>query len=590
MSASRTQNSSTAPYLALAVVLLAYVALSLLHFDSVFIFHGDHERDLRFARLLALEGIWPTASPSISPLPFELGPLLYFILTPAMWVSSDPTWIRAYMLLLNCGACSLLWLFMRRFIAHEFATFAIFGLLASTFSFEATRQLWHSSLLPLPIAGFLWSSGRLLLLQSEPKKDAVIAAVCAAIAVQLHLCAVVYVALFALLLVIRAKRLKLRGIAITITAFLVAVSPMLLGMIAALWNGAWDRASGAAGSWSPADVGTVWNFFVDNIHTVWGDNLGPLLTWPFVTLILLGGIRAIVKGGPIERFLVANLILGFVIESLLLGNQQAFRYMHANLFAAFALSGLGASTLLSSLNDRVRQGALALLVTAIIAEAALSPVPHSRSAGWLNTNEQRAVAALVAEHFPMDEDTMETHVHGLYFGETMGLGYFHSRLNPDALQAKDKRQHVLVKSSDLKLNKVAKIIKSRSVEGNGRRITAMSFIPIIDLNSLQVTGPSARTLMNKWRRDGRASRDRGTHSLTVIAKRKGRVHLGLGKGRHHQHNCPVSAALNGQQINPKQVHTVPYPGLSLWALNIPKKGTLKISVGPCAAPRFVDLW
>ena len=68
-------------------LLLAYILLSLLHFDTAFIFHGDHERDLRLATVLVQEGAWPEHSPSISPLPFELGPLLYLVLAPAVAIS-----------------------------------------------------------------------------------------------------------------------------------------------------------------------------------------------------------------------------------------------------------------------------------------------------------------------------------------------------------------------------------------------------------------------------------------------------------------------------------------------------------------------
>jgi hypothetical protein len=508
-----------------------------------------------------------------------------------MWISTDPTWIRVYMLLLCCGGFTLLWLFMRRFMNHEFAAFAILGLMASSFSYEASRQLWHSSLLPIPIAGFLLSSARLLLNQGKPTKYACIAGLCAAIAVQLHLCAVVYVALFGGLLIVRGGWLKAQGIACAVVVFLVALLPMGLGVLSALMDGAFGRSSGAMGGWSPAGVEQVFSFFVDNVHILWGDTLGPLLTWPFIILMGVGSVRALVRGGPLQRLLVANLILGFGVESLLLGNQWAFRYMHANLFAAFGLAGLGTSFLMGSIKVPIRQGVLALIALVVITEAALSPVPHSHSAGWLNTNEQKAVAALLAEHFPMDEDTMETHIHGIYFGESMGLGYLHSRLDTKAGAGEKKAKHILVRTSDLKLAPLpSKVTKSRSLIANNRRITASSFVSLLDHSTLKVQGPNAGTLMNKWRRARWKSHSFATHSIVVSVRGAGRIHLALGRRRQSRLDCPFTATLNGNELAATKAHTVPYPGLSIWSLRAPKKGRLKIRLGPCVTPRFVDLW
>ena len=139
-------------------LLLCFLVLELVFFNSAFLFHGDHERDLRLATVWVQHGEWPQSSPSISPLPFELGPLLYLVLAPAVVISPDPVFVRVYFLALASLGFALFFVTLRRELSMVGAGVALFALLSSTFSFEMSRQLWHSSLLPIPVAGFVLAS------------------------------------------------------------------------------------------------------------------------------------------------------------------------------------------------------------------------------------------------------------------------------------------------------------------------------------------------------------------------------------------------------------------------------------------------
>ncbi|MFT7625547.1 MAG: hypothetical protein ACI9WU_004738, partial [Myxococcota bacterium] len=375
----------------LLAVVLAYLGLELWLFDSAFIFHGDHERDLRYATLWVGSGVWPESSPSISPLPFELGPLLYFFLAPAVAISPDPFAVRVWLLVLaSVGVTLFGWLLAGR-MRWEAAVFGVFGLVSSTFAYELSRQLWHSSLLILPTAGLLFATTRMLEDDARARRWGLLAAGLAAVCLQLHMAATTFVAVVAGAALLRRKVLGARGLGLGVLVFVLCWLPMLVGIIQGINGGALDTMGRHSGRWSPV---LPLAFFVDNVHTIWGDNLGPLLTWPWVALIGLGAGRAVAQKGPLPRVLLAVLLLGFVVEGLLLGNQpRAHRYMHANLMAAFGLGAWGLD--LALIRIPKLRWALPLIGLVVFVEAVVSEVPHAGERGWMNAREQRAVAGLI---------------------------------------------------------------------------------------------------------------------------------------------------------------------------------------------------
>lgn len=592
-----TRLGSRTEWLVMGAFVTVWLLFDLVWFQEAFIFHGDHERDLRYATLFVSQGIFPDSTPSISPLPFELGPLLYFVLAPAVAISPDPVFVRAWFALLTAGAFVLLFVTWRRHVRWEAAAFALFLLGASTFTYELSRQLWHSSLLPLPIAGFFWAASQLLGEGEEPRpRDAALAAVCAAVTLQLHMSAVTYVAALAAVLLWRARGLGRRGWLAAAVGFGISLLPFILTLARSVADGALEGVSSGGREWSPAGPGVVLGFFVDNVHTIWGDDLGPLLTWPAVGLALWGGWCAIQRRDRFGLLMVGIVAVGLVVESMLLGNQRAHRYMHANLWATFALVAYGLDALLGRVSWRWAPHTMAGLAAVVCIEALVSEVPHTSDDGWLSALEQRAVAQVVAEEYPLDSGAMERRVHGIYFGEPMGMAHLHTLYAAKERTPFSETAHVLVMPDDLGLSPYATAASPAHVvkAGSRRSVRVLSFEPALDHETLSIESPLGEQLRKRWRRP-QARRPAGgdgggVHTLRVRATRAGTVHLMLSDGRSERDRCPVAAWLGQESITPQPIEAQAYRWARFVALPIPRPGRLTVRIGPCRQVAFLDLF
>ncbi len=584
--------SARREWIGVLILCAVWLAIQLIWFQDAFLFHGDHERDLRYATLWVNQGIFPDSSPSISPLPFELGPLLYLLLAPIVAISPDPMFVRGVFLVLTALGLGLFFATWRRRVRWEAALFSIFLLGASTFIFEMGRQLWHSSLLALPLAGFFWASERLLSAQAKIR-HAAIAGACAAVAVQLHMSATTYALILIGLLLFLAPRRGWRAVGASALTFLVVLLPFMIRAIGSIRGGALRSVSAGGRGWAPAGLGTVLDFFVDNIHTIWGDNLGPLLTWPVVLLIAWGAWCVVRKRQPFGLLLLAAVGVGFIVELLLLGNQQAHRYMHANIWPAFGLVAFGLDDLLDRLRWRWLPIALATLAGVVTVEALISEVPHTSKGGWLNALEQRAVAQVVAEEYPLPEEAMETRVHGIYFGEPMGMAHLDALYRRDTPAFSDSA-HLLIMPEDLGLLPHASSIQpAHVVRGAERSIRVFAYEPALDYSTMTIESPLDKALLAKWRRPqstGHQKQSDEIHTLRIQTKRAGRVHLVISDGRSKRDQCPVAMWAGDSRLTPKQVNASGYHWLRFVAFEVPGPAPITVRVGPCRAVRFLDLW
>lgn len=582
------------PMVLLGLLLATSLLLDLVHFHDAFRFHGDHERDLRLATLLARHGVWPESSPSISPLPFELGPVLYLLMAPGVAISPDPLWVRVYFLLLAAGGVALLVHGWRRSTSWPAALYAGFALVSSSFWFETTSQLWHSSLLPLPLAVLFWAAGRLLTGSPRPARDAALVAGAAAVAFQLHVTAVTYLLLGAGVLLRCRKDLGTRGMVRAGLVGLALMAPFLFRFVQALTHGALAAMGNSGAGYRPAGPLTVLRFFYENVQSFWGDKLGPLLTVPHLALMALGLVVAFRRPHPIARLLAANLALGFVVEALLLGNQAAHRYMHANLYAAFGLVAVGLQAALARL-PRAAAPALAAVAAGVAALAWATPTPRVPKGGWLNAEEQRDVAAVIEKTFPLPEEAMEQRIHGIYFGETMGMGHLHELYRVADAPPFSESEHVLVMPSDLGLEPLGtRDRRTFKVKGEGRTIAVFGYTPALDLSALTITGPKADAFRQKWRRAvehaAPEAHDPLIHVATVPVRKAGTLHLVLSEGRSERDRCTVAASLDGHAVAVSPVSAPEYARIVIQALEIPAPGTLTLRIGPCPGVTFFDLW
>ncbi|MBT9555587.1 MAG: hypothetical protein IV100_06130 [Myxococcales bacterium] len=581
------------------VITATWVTLTLTLFTPAFLFHGDHERDLRFTTLLVQHGHWPIATPAISPTPFELGPMAYLLLAPAVWLSPDPIDVRVALVLATAVALLALHALLLRITNQNrlASAIALFGLAASTFLYECVTQLWHSSLLSLTLPLF-WLAAESAL-RTGGRKPLMVASCLAALSLQLHATASVYTVLLGLLAAAQARRFGLRTLLFGLGAWLLTLAPFLwtlVGTLGRLAEPGPARSMGAHG-WSPAPLGDVLGFLVDNLHTLWGDDLGPAMTPAFVALLVIG--VAVAHRRPFGRLLLASLVLGTVWEWLLLGNQMAHRYMHANLWAAFLLVGIGAEHLLDVFTRwfgaralRASSAIALLLAVAITSEAAVSEVPRTASDGWYVALEQREVARAVATRFPMSAERMERHVHGIYFGEPMGMGHYHAILTPSDSEPSADPPHVLVSPDDLGLTPFGTPTGPRAVVvGFGRSITIQAYTPSFRV----LTPPSDGDLLSeKWRRPSRPP-DVRRHRIEVEAARPGRLTLLLADGGprgsgHAPGGCPITARDSVGDLALKPVTQSSYRWIRRIQLEIARPGRIHIDVGPCPKPPFFDLF
>lgn len=561
-----------------------WLVFTLTLFEPAFRFHGDHERDLRFATLLVQHGLWPDATPAIAPTPFELGPLLYLLLAPLVALSPDPFSVRVGFVVAGAVALLLLHGLMRRHVGRPAAAVGLFAACTATFTYEAFSQLWHSTLLALPVVLFWRSADALQRPDAWLGRGIAVVCAMAGVAMQLHASAVVYPLILVGVCVTLRGRLDARRFALGLGVFLAALAPFLITLVGSLSRGALAGARASAHAWEPAGALTVLGFVVDNVHPLWGDTLGPLLTWPLVGLALVGVVPA--WRSPFGRLLLLDVALGLALESALLGNQLAHRYLHANLWAVFLLIALGAEQLLGRLKPRAVAVVLGLVGAAVAVEATVTEPPRSAQAGWLNAWEQRAVASVVAEALPLSDDDMERQVHGIYFGEPMGMRHWHALVAPAAPAASPL--HLLVMPGDLALAPFGQRVGPRyTVHGYGRDIVVERYLPW--LGPLQYGGPQADTLGRRWRRLGPGARGGQTlHTVSTEVTHAGAATLALADGR--QQPCRAAATLNGKAVALRPLSTPRYEWVRFLEVALPTPGALVVSLGPCPAPAFVDLF
>jgi len=328
----------------------------------------------------------------------------------------------------------------------------------------------------------------------------------------------------------------------------------------------------------------VFTFFIDNMHMIWGDDVGPLFTWPIVLLGISGIVYAARTKDQFALFLCANLFIGFGIESLLLGNQPAHRYMHANIWAAFGLVGYGADWALQRVKPWIWRPVLASTALVIIVEACISEVPHAQDRGWLNTREQSLVAATVADTFTLSEDEMARRVHGTYFGETMGLGHYHTLFNQDEdIQPFSTTAHVLVAPSDLPLGVgTLDITEEKRISGNARNIRIVAFEPrLLDIQY-------SDGLESRWRESSARSYGPGWHRIDARVIQPTQVTLLLSRSRTGRDHCNI-AVRQVVSVPTQEVATPRYPELRLIQFTA-NSGDLVIDIGPCPTPRMIDVF
>ncbi len=419
-SGTSTATARAASWLSCAVALAAGIAQLTVHRDAL-VFESEHDWLLGHAAEV-FERVEIHSSP-IGPTGFDHGPLFFLLAGPLVRVLSgaEPLQI-AWVLLASLGAWLLGAAVSKRHgaLAGLATTCTLVG---SWFWYETCRQLWHSSLLPLPVALFL-SAAWQHLATGRPKHLAV-AGLAAAVSVQLHAQTVGLGVLTLALLVRSAWRLGWRPTLGPALVSAAALGPAVLSAV--------SRLSGDAGPPVPAGPPSYgasvqqWLPALVRLGSAPAEGSADSMLGLCVVLLAVIGLFLARR----DALLVAMAALGLGTFIMLVGWSDAPRYLHAVAYPLAVAAGVAAATGLPWLLERARLSAEAaerstiLLLVCGAAWAAFTPARPDATPPLLSARAQARLAVQVAEHSGEPDGA-----HGWYLndrGYLIGLGWFHDR-------------------------------------------------------------------------------------------------------------------------------------------------------------------
>jgi hypothetical protein len=568
----------------------------LLHFtvwESAFVFSPDQEQFFLLARQLANDGIFTFHGPSIGPFQFHHGPLFYVLLTPLMWISGSPVFIRFVVVVLFVLAAGLLYRVLSFRISRMAALFTAGVVLLSRFGFENCRWLWHSSFLPLLCVGTLFCLHKLM--ESHRWRHAVAAGVGAALAVQLHVQMVTLAVVVLLAFGLRRRQLGWRGLSAGLGAAMLAGLPFFLGLFNSVTEGHLEEAQ----QWMSVSqrLGMVDPFYIvqylgQHLGTGWVGYSTMVTPWLTLLLIGVGSVVVLRRKDAFGVLLLVGLVCGVLLQIRLMGHSVVPRYLHCSAWFALGLLGFGVDQIFSLLRVRpitAGVGILALLL-AMNVEAALSPpptpyppVPYN---GAMQTQVARVVAPLLGP-----QKSAEGRAHGMYVSGNRNLlafGYLQQVYGDgDPALRLPIEEHVLVLPEQVRVTPLAMSkINTVQVEGYDT-ITVMTYRPALDYSQLVIEGPAAKQVYRRWILLRNV--DTGTgylHRLRIPVLKAGTVHIAL-RSKRGAPDCPLEVLADGQRLVQSEVAA---PFARLVAVAVPAPGQLEVNVGPCHEVPRVDLF
>lgn len=215
-------------------ILLILVLASLTHFyrlPATITFLEDEGRDLLMVKRMLDTGRPVLLGPQTSTGNMYLGPLYYYLITPALVLSRmDPLGPAAFIALSAVVTTYLLYLFGRRFLSPLAGYLA--ALMYAVFPLPVffTRNSWNPNLVPLVSLVVAWVVIELTGNSRKLWHYFVLGALFAAL-LQLHYMSLVFIAAAALIVGVanlrRPRQLGL-GIVLALTGFVIVLSPFLL--------------------------------------------------------------------------------------------------------------------------------------------------------------------------------------------------------------------------------------------------------------------------------------------------------------------------------------------------------------------------
>ncbi len=563
---------------------LVFGLLFVERYTAVQIFDGEDA--VMFSRVLGwLDGTGPTPwrTGPIGPLPFHHGPMYYWVLAPLLAISSDPLFVRIGFVSLQLVAACLLFAGLCRVAHWSIGLLCVLAMLSSSFYFEVSRQLWHASLLPVFVCGALYFTIRLA--NDGTRRDGMFAAALAAIALQLHVTSVTYAALVAGVAIARRRTLGWRAVGAIALVGWIAALPIQLGALQTLREG-YALPPGTLNA--PAVLGPAGSvgFLLHHLAPAWDGPLSDVLAVLWPVALVVGLFAALRERRPTELVMVAGIAIGLVIEIRLLAHDDAPRYLHANIYCCFLLLALGADWLHRRLPPLTRALPIATAVLAALVafEALRADVPPT---DWpaVTAGDQRALAKTVAPALPGLEHGPR--IHGAYLTDQqrlVGLSYMHRAFAPAGAAAIPDGAEILVAEQTAHLEpNTAEVLSVHRVD---RPFTVTVYRPSIRV--LEVEGPAADLILNRWSMDGIVLDEPATHTITVEAAKQGPIHVLVRSV--HDNDCPLDVRAHGRTLPAANGPTVGGGQLPTRRFQLDRAATVTIKVGPCRVPPRLDVF
>lgn len=224
--------SLTPKSFALAVLLILSLALRLYRIESTQTFLEDEGRDMLIVKRMLDTGRPVLLGPQTSTGNMYLGPLYYYLITPALLLANmDPLGPAVFIALTGVLTVYLLYLIGSKWFgsAVGFAAASLYGLLPLTVAF--TRNSWNPNLVPLISLLIIYVVDKLLTRPAQPWRHFLVLGVLFGVMAQLHYMAMIMVFPVAILLIWwwRTSPLALfKGVMVATLGLILTLSPFLL--------------------------------------------------------------------------------------------------------------------------------------------------------------------------------------------------------------------------------------------------------------------------------------------------------------------------------------------------------------------------
>ncbi|MHB1134683.1 MAG: glycosyltransferase family 39 protein [Chloroflexota bacterium] len=358
--------------LLLVLALAAWLRLSRLDFV---LFEYDEAQWSGVALRLARGQEFPLAGIK-SLVGVATGPAFLYLLALPMLISTDPSVLTGFIGVLNLAGVGLTFAFTCRYFGLAAAAVAGFLYAANPWAVYHSRKVWNPDVLPLLSIVFFWSL-YMALLERRPRYLP-LAAVAAAVALQLNQAAFCLPVLLALVVLLRWRQLGSRAIAAALLAALVVSAPFLYyeasngwvdvrsalqvsGAAVAVDGEALRHALRLAAGWDfPGEVFGIWTKPGESVPDVTAANV------LVEALLALGGGVALVRlalawrrreWGEAGKW---ALLLSWLVVPVALLTRHGFelhmRYLLTTQPSQFILAGVGVAWLGDRLAALTRQG------------------------------------------------------------------------------------------------------------------------------------------------------------------------------------------------------------------------------------------